>query len=42
MFQKYFVFRILSRLCDNADKYCTSGQATDENIKAHALCMLDN
>jgi len=28
-------------LLDNVEKYCTAGQATDDNM-AHAHCMLDN
>jgi len=28
-------------LCDNVNKYCTAGQAADDNT-AHAHCMLDN
>ena len=28
------------RLGDNVDKYCTAGQATDDNM-AHAHCVLD-
>ena len=35
-----FFFRKSCRLWDNVEKYCTAGQATDDNI-AHALCMLD-
>jgi hypothetical protein len=26
---------------ENVEKYCTAGQATDDNV-AHAHCMLDN
>ena len=29
------------RLWDNVEKYCTAGQATDDNM-AHARYMLDN
>ena len=35
-----FFFRISRRLRDNVEKYCTAGQATDDNI-AHAFCMLE-
>jgi len=35
-----FVFRKLCRLWDNVEKYCTSGQATGDNM-AQANCMLD-
>ena len=28
-------------LRDNVEKYCTAGQATDDNM-VHAHCMLDN
>jgi hypothetical protein len=41
MFQKFFPFK-LCRLCDNVETYRTAGQATDENIQAHALRTLDN
>ena len=34
------VFRKSYRLWDNVEKYCRSGQATDDNM-AHAYCMLD-
>jgi len=41
-----FIFNIFSprkscHLYDNVEKYCTVGQATDDNM-AHAHCMLDN
>jgi len=36
---QFFFLRKSSRLWDNGEKYCGSGQATDENM-AHALCML--
>ena len=32
-------FRKSCRLWENVEKYCTAGQATDENI-AHAQCMM--
>jgi hypothetical protein len=41
MFQKFFPLT-LCRLCDTVETYCTAGQATDENIKAHEFWMLDN
>jgi len=34
-------FRKSCRLWDNVEKYCTAGQATDDNM-AHAHCMLDH
>ena len=34
-------FRKSCRLWDNVEKYCTAGQATDDNM-AHARYMLDN
>ena len=33
-------FRKSYRLWDNVEKYCTAGQAADDNT-AHAHCMLD-
>ena len=36
-----FFFRKSCRLWYNVEKYCTAGQATDNNM-AHAHCMLDN
>jgi len=35
------VFRKSCRLSDNVEKYCTAGQAADDNM-AHANFMLDN
>ena len=35
------IFLKSCRLCDNVEKYCTAGHATDDNM-AHAHCMLDN
>jgi len=40
MFNNLFFFRKSCRLCENVEKYCSSGQATDDNM-AHAHCMLD-
>ena len=40
VFNNYFFFK-LCRLLDNVEKYCTAGQATDDNM-AHAHCMLNN
>jgi hypothetical protein len=37
----FFFPRKSFRLRDNAEKYCTAGQATDDSI-AHANCMLDH
>ena len=34
-------FKKLCHLCDNVEKYCRAGQATDDNM-AHVHCMLDN
>jgi len=39
MFNNFF-FRKSSRLLDNVIRYCTAGQATDDNM-AHAHCMQD-
>jgi len=39
MFSNIF-FRKSCRLCDNVEKYCRTGQATDDNM-AHVQCMLD-
>jgi len=39
-FNIYF-FQKSCLLWDNVEKYCTAGQATDDNM-AHAHCMLDN
>jgi hypothetical protein len=36
-----FFFRKSCRLWDNVEKYCTAGQATDDNM-AHGHCVLDN
>jgi len=36
----FFFFRKSYRLWDSAEKYCTTGQATDDNT-AHLHCMLD-
>ena len=36
-----FFFRNSCRLWGNVEKYCTAGQATDDNL-AHALCMMDS
>jgi len=30
----------IALLWDNVEKYCTAGQATNDNV-AHACCMLD-
>ena len=35
-----FFFRKSCLLGENVEKYCTAGQATDDN-RAHAPCMLD-
>jgi hypothetical protein len=32
-------FRKSCRLCDNVEKYCRAGQATDDNM-AHRRCMM--
>jgi hypothetical protein len=37
---QYLFLRKSCRLWDNVEKYCTAGQATDDNM-AHAQCMLD-
>jgi len=37
----YFFFRKSCRLWENVEKYCTAGQAADDNM-AHAYGMLDN
>jgi hypothetical protein len=34
------IFRKSCRLRDKVEKYCTAGQATDDNM-AHAFCMLE-
>ena len=39
-FVRYFFFRKSCRLWEKVEKYCTAGQATDEN-KVHAHSMLD-
>ena len=36
-----FFLRKSGHFYDNVEKYCTVGQATDDNM-AHAHCMLDN
>ena len=36
-----FFFRKSCRLWDTVEKYCTAGQATDDNM-AHSLCILHN
>jgi hypothetical protein len=36
----YIFFFKSRRLCDNGEKYCTAGQATDDNM-THAHCMLN-
>jgi hypothetical protein len=38
---KTIFFRKSRRLQDHVEKYCTAGQATDNNM-AHARCMLDS
>jgi len=42
LFSNYFFsfFRKSYRVGDNVEKYCTAGQATDDN-RAHAHCILD-
>jgi len=35
-----YFFRKSCRLWDNVEKYCTAGQATDDNME-HAHCKLD-
>jgi len=35
-----FLFRKSCRLWDTVEKFCKSGQATDDNM-AHARCILD-
>ena len=39
-FFSFFFFRKSCRFLDDAEKYCTAGQATDGNT-AHSLCMPD-
>jgi len=34
-------FQISSRLRGKVEKYCRTGQASDDNM-AHAICVLDN
>jgi len=34
------IFQKQRRLWDKVEKYCSAGQATDDNM-AHAHCMLD-
>ena len=36
-----FFSRKLHRLCNNVEKYCNAGQATDENMQ-HAHCKATN
>jgi len=36
-----FSFRKSCRVWDNVEKYCTAGQAKDDNL-THAHCILDN
>ena len=36
-----FFFLIGPFFLDNVEKYCGTGQATDDNM-AHTYCMLDN
>jgi len=37
----FFFFRKSCRLCDNLEKYCRDGQATDDNIThAHRICII--
>jgi len=40
VFSNSFFFRKSCRLWDNVEKYCTAGQATDDNM-THAHCKLD-
>jgi len=40
VFKYLFFFRKSCLLGDNVEKYCTAGQATNDNM-AHAHCMLD-
>jgi len=41
IFSQDFFFENGVLLLDNVGKYCTAGQATDNNM-AHAHCMVDN
>jgi uncharacterized protein YlbG (UPF0298 family) len=41
MFNNFLFLRKSFRLWDSVEKYCTTGQATDDNT-AHALHMVDN
>jgi len=36
-----FFFRKFYLLCDNVEKYCGAGQATDDDM-AHVHCVLGN
>ena len=38
MFNKFFPQKS-RRLCDNVEKYCRAGQATDDNIASIACCI---
>jgi len=40
LFSMTYFFGKSCRLWDNVEKYCTAGQATDDNM-AHAHCLLD-
>ena len=40
VFNNFFFLRKSCRLWNNAEKYCRTGQATDDNV-SHALCMLN-